>query len=288
MSHIDDRSTTTTPAATFECLTPLCVWESGERKCKGHPAQRGQRARRGAPSSLQQAAKATPAARGASRRALLALPLARRGPAPGRGTGRSPEALRPLHGITLAKTDSKFQQLPRPHFSEENQGKTQQSHGTKPGPERCRKPWLEQGSHSSSGPAHTAPTPPATRPRRAPHAQIPLLTHSAARTDGTALPGCGTARPAPPGAPGPARPSPTRSGRTRPGSTRRPHSTARSRRAPRAHAPPSAPTTGRRGMGGGRRGRTTRRGEPACLHGAFLRAEHRRQRDGNTRREHSS
>lgn len=134
--------------------------------------------------------------------------MARRGPAPGRGTGRSPEALRPLHGITLAKTDSKFQQLPRPHFSEENQGKTQQSHGTKPGPERCRKPWLEQGSHSSSGPAHTAPTPPATRPRRAPHAQIPLLTHSAARTDGTALPGCGTARPAPPGAPGPAQPDP--------------------------------------------------------------------------------
>lgn len=283
MSHIDDRSTTTTPAATFECLTPLCVWESGERKCKGHPAQRGQRARRGAPSSLQQAAKATPAARGASRGALLALPLARRGPAPGRGTGRSPEALRPLHGITLAKTDSKFQQLPRPHFSEENQGKTQQSHGTKPGPERCRKPWLEQGSHSSSGPAHTAPTPPATRPRTHKSRSSPTALHA---LTGRPFPAAGLPAPLPQERP--ARPSPTRSGRTRPGSTRRPHSTARSRRAPRAHAPPSAPTTGRRGMGGGRRGRTTRRGEPACLHGAFLRAEHRRQRDGNTRREHSS
>lgn len=279
MNHIGDMSTTTTPAAAFECWAPLCVWDSGECKRKGHKDHRGQGEKLPPCFSRQQMPPPPSPVQH-----LLALPFARR--SKGRykeGDGREPR--RPFAHPTASQLE---RPTPSPSSTSsllgENQGKTHQPHG------RTR-PWRARPTTASPDsslavrappPPHRHGTdaprnPPSPRGRRAPHAhqgtgpdaQTSLLTHSAARSDGTALPGSGTALPVPPGAPSPALPGPTRLGRPRPGPTRRSLSTARSRRALSAHAPSSAATTGRHGMGEGGAAVPLGQGEP-CLRGAFF------------------
>lgn len=280
MNHIGDRSTTTTPAVTLECSTPLRVWESGERKWKGHPAYRGQRAREELPPrfSRQQTPAPLPAVHAVGH--LLALPFARRCPAPGRGTGRGPR--RPSH-TPRHHTRQDWLEVPAAPPPSFLRGKPGQNtaiprHETRP---EQRDPLPQAlalaGPRQLLGPrAHTAPTPPATRPRRAPHAhrhtdaQIPLLTHSAARNDGTTLPGCRTARPGPPRSawPSPAQPDPPGEAPTR----LDPAAPQHRPQPPDALCACAALSTNHRApRGGGSEARLYHAAGGACLPGAFLR-----------------
>lgn len=179
--------TTTTPASTCECLTPLCVWESGERKRKDHRGHGDHRGQKLPPcSSRQQTPPRLPGVNPVGHRwhcPLLAGAPLQAGRWPGSPEGPSPT---PRHHTRQDRLE--VPAAPRPHLPGGNQGKTHQSHGT-------TRPSTARSTAASPGSSRAVTAPPS------PHRH-----------------GTGTPRnpPPPPGPPSPSRRPGDRPQRTEP------------------------------------------------------------------------